>query len=148
MVDQVMATILNVPITTAVTAQVGTSYQLRGGPGSGDTPASLGVQGNATGTPGTSIQWWLQFSYDDGASWCDACSFTHTIAGRANGTAVSSPGAGLVPAASSDGALATGTVSAGVFSGLLRVKYTSVGTWTLGNLRVDTFGGYIEPATG
>jgi hypothetical protein len=82
-----MATILNVPITTAVTAQVSPVYQVRAGPGSSNTPASLGVHGNATGTPGTSIQWWLQFSYDDGLTFCDACSFTHTAANRAAGVA-------------------------------------------------------------
>jgi hypothetical protein len=148
--DYIVATILNVPITTAVTAQVGTVYQVRSGPGSSDVPASLGVQGTATGTPGTSIQWWLQFSYDDALTWCDACSFTHTSANRAAGVAVSSPSGGLVPATANatDGAMLTGVVLAGVFSGLVRVKFTSVGTRTLGNLRVDTFGGYIEPATG
>jgi hypothetical protein len=145
-----MATILNVAVTTAVTAQVGTVYQLRGGPGSSDVPSSLGVQGTATGTPGTSIQWWLQFSYDDALTWCDAISFTHTAANRVAGVVVSTPSAGLVPATTTttDGTLATGTVVAGIFSGLVRVKYTSVGTWTTGNLRVDTFGGYIEPSTG
>jgi hypothetical protein len=143
-----MATILNVPVTVAVSLQVGTVYQVRGGPGSGNVPTSLGVQGTATGTPGTSIQWWLQFSYDNGISFCDALSFTHTAANRAAGVAVSSPSVGLVPAVVTDGGMLTGVVTAGVFSGLVRCKYTSVGTWTLGNLRVDTFGGYIEPATG
>jgi hypothetical protein len=143
-----MATILNVPITTAVSLQVGSTFQVRGGPGSGDVPSSLGVQGNVTGTPGTSIQWWLQFSYDDGLTFCDALSFTHVAANRCAGAAMSSPSGGLVPAVVTDGTMLTGVVTAGVFTGLVRVKFTSVGTWVLGNLRIDTFGGYIEPVSG
>jgi hypothetical protein len=143
-----MATILNVPITTAVSLQVGTVYQLRSGPGASDVPSSLGVQSTVTGTLGTNMTWWIQFSYDDGASFCDALAGVQTGASRWVGASVSMPSAGLIPAVASDGGGTPPFVAAGVFSGLIRVKYSSTGTWTLGNLRIDTFGGYIEPATG
>lgn len=143
-----MATILNVPITTAVTAQVGTVYQVRAGPGSGNVPSSLGIQATVAGTLGTNMTWWIQFSYDNGISWCDSLAGVQTVAGRWVGAAVSMPSAGLIPAAASDGGGTPPFVAAGVFSGLIRCKYSSLGTWTLGNLRIDTFGPYVEPATG
>jgi hypothetical protein len=143
-----MATILNVPITTAVTTQVGTVYQVRAGPGSSVVPSSLGVQATLSGTAGTYMTFWLQFSYDDGISWCDALFGTVTPAApRVAGVAVSSPSTGLAPAAVTDGGGSV-TINPGIFSGLVRVKYSSTGTFTNGNLRVDTFGGYIEPSTG
>jgi hypothetical protein len=142
-----MSMLLNVAITTAVSLQVGTVYQIRGGPGSAMVPTSLAVQGTAAGTAGTSMQWWLQTSFDGGGSWCDAMSFTHSAAGRACGIVLSNPTAGVAAAAPTDGTMLTGVVQNGIFAGLWRVKYTSIGTWTLGNLRIDSFGPEIEPSS-
>jgi hypothetical protein len=140
-----MATLLNVAVTTAVSAQVGSTFQLRSGPG-GLSPVGVSVHGNCTGTAGTSMQWWLQASLDGGSNWCDVASFTHVAAGRAVGTVTFNPSAGAVPVAATDGTMTTGSV-ANVFGNWYRVKYTTVGTWTTGNLRVDVESdGMFSPA--
>ena len=130
-----MAALLNVPVTTAVTAQVGGVYVLRNAPG-GLAPLGITVQGTATGSGGTTMQWWLQTSIDGGTTWCDVASFSHAAAGRVAGTVTAAPQAGVVPAAATDGTLASATV-VNLLGGYWRIKYTTTGTWTTGNLRVD-----------
>lgn len=142
-----MAMLLNVPVTTAVSLLVGPTYQLRGGPGSAMIPSSMTAQGTCAGTVGASMTWWLQASIDGGGSWCDALAFTHTGAGRAVGVVLSNPTAGVAPAAPTDGLATPPFVQNGIYSGLWRVKYTTVGTWTLGNLRIDVFSNGIVPAS-
>jgi hypothetical protein len=141
-----MTTLLNVAITTAVTLQVGSTFQLRG-IGAGVVPSSIAAQGTCVGTVGTSMTWWLQTSFDGGGSWCDAMAGTHTAAGRIAGIVLSSPSAGVAPTGPiNDGALAAPGVTNGMFGGLWRIKYSSVGVWTLGNLRIDTFGNSMVPS--
>lgn len=143
-----MAMLLNVPVTTAVSLQVGATFQLRGGPGSGVFPSSMAVQGTCAGTSGTSMTWWLQTSFDGGGSWADALAFAHVAAGRACGIVLSNPSAGVAPAAPTDGTAAPPFVQNGIFGNLWRVKYTTVGTWTAGgNLRIDAISNMILPST-
>jgi hypothetical protein len=137
--------LINIPVTTAVTAQVSPTFQLRAGPGAGVVPSSMAVQGTVTGTAGTSITWWLQASFDGGTTWCDALAFSHVAAGRAAGVVLSNPTAGVAPAACTDGTATPPFVQNGIYAGLWRVKYSSVGTWTTGNLRIDAFGNGIVP---
>jgi hypothetical protein len=137
--------LLNVPITTAVTAQVSTTFQIRG-IGAGVTPSSIAVQGTAAGTAGTNMTFWLQASFDGGTTWCDAIAGVVTPAApRVAGIVLSSPTAGAAPAACTDGGGAPPFVQNGIYAGLWRVKYSSTGTWTLGNLRIDVFGNGIVP---
>lgn len=136
--------LLNVPVTTAVTAQVSSTFQIRG-IGAGVTPSSIAAQGTAVGTGGSTMVWWLQTSFDGGTTWCDALTFSHAAAGRASGIVVSTPAAGAAPAACTDGALAAPGVAPGSYAGQWRVKYTTTGTWTAGNLRIDVFGNSIVP---
>lgn len=138
-----MANLLNVAVTTAVTAQVGSTFQAKSVPG-GAMPQGITAQGTVTGSGGTSIQWWLQTSLDGGTTWCDVMSFSHTTAGRAVGSAASSPATAVAPAAATDGTQASAAVN-NIFGPIWRVKYTSVGTWTTGNLRVDVFAGNVVP---
>jgi hypothetical protein len=143
-----VTTLLNVAITTAVTLQVGNIFQLRGNPGAGMTPSSLAVQGLAAGSAGTNMTFWIQSSFDGGGTWCDALAGVVTPATpRINGIVLSSPAAGVSPVAPTDGGGAPPFVVNGMFSNLWRVKYSSTGTWTLGNLRIDAFGNGIVPAT-
>jgi hypothetical protein len=141
-----MTMLLNVAITTAVTLQVGNAYQLRGGPGAGVVPSSMAAQGTCVGTAGASMTWWLQTSFDGGGSWCDALAFSHVAAGRACGVVLSNPTAGVAPAAPTDGAAAPPFVQNGIYADLWRIKYSSVGTWANGNLRIDAFSNGIEPS--
>lgn len=140
-------TLLTTPVTTAVAAQVSAVFQIRG-VGAGVTPSSVAVQGTVAGTAGTSMQWWLQTSFDGGTTWCDAITGFHAAAGRLAGIVLSNPTAGAVPAACTDGTQSVGAsaVQNGIYAGLWRVKYTTVGTWTTGNLRIDVFGNGIVPA--
>lgn len=142
-----MAILLNVAITTAVSLQVGSVYQLRAGPGAGVVPSSMAAQGTCAGTAGSTMVWWLQTSFDGGTTWCDALAFSHAAAGRAAGIVLSNPTAGVAPAAPTDGGGAPPFVVNGMYAGLWRVKYSSTGTWTNGNLRVDVFGNGIVPSS-
>lgn len=139
--------LLNVPVTTAVAAQLSTVFQIRV-VGAGVTPSSIAIQGTVTGTTGTSMQWWLQASFDGGTTWCDAITGFHNTANRLAGIVLSNPTAGAAPAACTDGTMSVGTsaVQNGIYAGLWRIKYTTVGTWTTGNLRIDAFGNGIVPA--
>jgi hypothetical protein len=128
-----MTILLNVPISTAVTGLVGTVFQVRGR--NAERPAIMSAQGTVVGTLGTSMTWWLQTSLDQGTSWSDALAFSHAAAGRAGGTVCSNPSA--APVALTDGTATSPFVQAGIFGNLWRVKYSSVGTWTTANLRVD-----------
>jgi hypothetical protein len=140
------AGLLSIPITTAVTSQVSQTFQLRAGPGSGVTPSSMAVQANATGSGGTNMTFWLQTSFDGGITWCDALAGVVTPAvPRIAGVVLSSPSAGAAPAACTDGTATPPFVQNGVYSNLWRVKYSSTGTWTLGNLKIDAFGNGITP---
>ena len=131
-----MTALLNVAVPAAGT-YTGPAYQLR-------LPAGLGpimsVQETLTITSGgTTIQVYLQTSYDSGVTWCDVLAFAvlTTAAARFVGSVVQ---AALAPAiAPSDGALTTNTAAAGIFGSWWRVKYVVVGVYVGANLRVDAF---------
>lgn len=142
-----MTTLLNVVITTAVAGQVGSIYQLQGGPASGILPSSMAAQGTCVGTVGSTMVWWLQTSFDGGGSWCDALCASHAAAGRLAGIVSSCPAAGVNPVVPTDGTATPPLAINGMFAGLWRVKYTTTGTWTNGNLRVDVFGPRVGPST-
>lgn len=134
-----MTAILNVPVTTAVTASASPASQLRPGPGGQSLPSGALLQGNFTyGSGGTSVDAWVQTSIDGGGTWTDVANFHFTTASArflynlCSSTAVS---ASYVP---TDGSLAANTAKDGLIGNLWRVKWTSVGTYA-GNttLRVD-----------
>ncbi|SRR5258708_594358 len=129
-----MTILLNVAITTAVTGLVGTVFQLRGR--NAERPAIMAAQGTCAGTAGTSMTWWLQTSCDGGVTFFDTLAYAHVAAGRAGGAV--SGAAGVTPAVLTDGTAASPFVL-NLFGNLWRIKYSSVGTWTAGNLRVDAF---------
>jgi hypothetical protein len=133
--DLKRTTLLNVAITTAVAGLVGTVFQVRGR--DAERPAIMAAQGTFVGTAGTSCTWWLQTSLDQGISWSDALAYAHVAAGRAGGVICSNPGAGAAPVLLTDGTATSPFVQSGIFGSLWRIKYSSLGTWTLGNLRVD-----------
>ncbi len=62
------------------------------------------------------------------------------------GVVPSNPTAGVAPTAPTDGGMAVPGVQNGIYAGLWRVKFSSTGTWTLGNLRIDAFSNGIAPS--
>lgn len=111
-------------ITTAVAAGFG--------PVISDLAAmeSLTVQSTfAWGSAGTKTSIWIQTSFDGGASWVDVISHTFTTAIAKK---ISSVKASIAVAASytpGDKALADDTIKDGLLGSMLRVAYTTTGTY-------------------
>jgi hypothetical protein len=140
------AALLNVPVTTAVTAQVSPTFQLRGSPGQQPLPASITLQANFTyGSGGTTVDAWAQTSLDGGTTWCDVAHFAFTTAPLRSVTSVTSSKS-FAQAAATDATLTAGTVNDGLFGPLWRVKYTTTGTYAGTTLRIDAFANGIVPA--
>lgn len=134
-----MAAILNVPVTTAVTALLSSVYQLRPGPGAQALPSGALIQGNFTyGSGGTSADAYVQTSIDGGGTWTDVANFHFTTSSARfiyNLNSSTSKTTEVVP---TDGSLAANTSVDGVIGNLWRCKYTTVGTYAGGTtLRVD-----------
>lgn len=128
--------LLNVTITTPVTAVTGPQLQVRNVAGSA-APTSISVQANFVyGSGGLTVNWWLQTSLDGGTTWCDVFTQALTTSSSRQAANISS---------STVTALAACTDGAGsgiaVYGNQWRVKYTTTGTYA-GNttLRVDVIG--------
>lgn len=112
-------------ITTAVTAVVD-------GPRVTDLDRARGVllQGNFTyGSGGTTLKAWVQSSADGGATWHDVACFAFTTASKRRLFNLSARTAVASIATPGDAALADDTSVDGLLGDLLRVKYTSTGTY-------------------
>jgi hypothetical protein len=71
--------LLNVTVTTAVTASVTPNFQIQSVSGQRALPVTMAIQCKLTyGSGGTSATVWVQTSLDGGATWIDVanCSFT------------------------------------------------------------------------
>lgn len=133
-----MAAILNVPVTTAVTAALSSVFQLRPGPGGQALPTGVLLQGNFTyGSGGTTATAWVQTSIDGGSTWCDIARFAFTTASARFVYNVNSSTSVTAEATPTDGTLATNTANDGILGNLFRVKYTTTGTYAATTLRVD-----------
>lgn len=139
-----MATILPaVTITAAISpAVVGTVFQFKGDIGGGIRPRSLSLQGTFTyGSSGTSVDAYVQTSFDAGVSWMDIAEFhfltatairLYNLSALTAVTSIATPG---------DGALANNTSVDGFIGSLLRVKYKSSGIYAGGStLTIDAAG--------
>ncbi len=118
-------------IAGAVTGAVGPVVRLRGG------LQVLALQAAfAYGSGGTSVKAWVQTSLDGGAAWLDvaAFAFTTTAGRRLSVLHLATPVAANVTP--SDGALADNTILDGVLGDLVRVKYTTTGTYA-GNTALE-----------
>lgn len=127
-------------ITTAGTV-TSAAFDLRNG---GRPPLNLSAALKFTyGSGGTSINVYVQTSFDGGSTWQDVISFTQIT--TANSKQFSNVGRTnkLAPVAQQDGALAAGSANDGFVGPLWRVKVVSVGTYAgSSTLHVDLFGGY------
>lgn len=117
--------ILNVTITTAVTAVVGPVLQAE--------PVgirSLAVEGNFTyGSGGTTFDAWLQTTLDGGANWTDIANFHFLVASGRKMFNLSASTPITTQGTPGDGALAANTAVDGMLGSRFRVKYTSTGTY-------------------
>ena len=130
--------VLNQTITTAVAGVAGSIFQFKG-----DVPRNLTVQFALTyGSGGTSIDAYLQTSFDDGATWVDIAQFSATTANMTrlyNLSCLTPKTSAVTP---TDGALTANTSLDGIIGPLLRVKRTTVGVYAGGTtLRVDVQSG-------
>jgi hypothetical protein len=113
--------ILNNAVITTAGTFTGPTYQLREPAGHGP-PMFLGFQELFTyGSGGTSVDVYIQTSFDGGTNWCDAIHFAQLL--LASQRQVGAVGqAGVTPAAATDGTLAASTATAGMFGGWWRAQ--------------------------
>jgi hypothetical protein len=129
--------LLNLPVTTAVTAQVTPLFQVRAG--SQSNPDTLQIQGTFTyGSGGTSADAWVQTSVDGGNSWIDIANFHFTTASAKFFYNLSPNTVISTQYTPTDGTLAANTSKDGIVGTMFRVKYTTVGTYAGGTvMRID-----------
>lgn len=111
-------------ITTAQTASVKTSVN-------GLARAkSLAVYFNFTyGSGGTSVDAYLQTSFDGGTTWIDIAQYSGTTASQKRLYNLSAATAVTTIYTPTDGSMTANTCKDGFIGDLLRVKFTSVGTY-------------------
>lgn len=116
------------PATVITAAVTGTIF----GPTVMNLDHARGVllQGNFTyGSSGTTLKVWVQSSVDNGVTWHDVACFAFTTATKRRLFNLSARTAVSSIATPGDAALADDTSVDGLLGDLLRVKYTSTGTY-------------------
>jgi len=105
----------------------------------GGTPRNLVVQSNFVyGSGGTSVDVYVQTSFDGGVTAVDIANLHFTTASARKAFNVSAVTPQLTPVALTDGAIASNTVQDGLVGPRIRLKYTSSGTYAGGtSLQVD-----------
>lgn len=137
--------ILNLPVTTALSATRGTIYQFIAAPDF--IRSDLLLFCSFAGTGGTSADAYVQTSADDGTHWWDIANFHFTAAG----TKVVNLSM-LTPVTTqptlTEGSLTANTAVDGIVGSLLAVKYVTVGTWSAGQLSVFAIGPRLRTRAG
>jgi hypothetical protein len=128
-----MTILANLPITTAVAAQVTAPVEFD------VKPLSAALQANLVyGSGGTTIDAWVQTSLDGGATWTDVANFHLTTSSARKIVNLSSLTPETTQVTPTDGSLSANTAQDGVIGSLWRVKYTTTGTYAGSTtLRVD-----------
>lgn len=120
-----MATLLSQTITTANTGAVGSTFQFVG-----CNPRNLTVQFKFTyGSGGTSVDAYLQTSLDSGVTWVDIAQLSGTTSSLTKVYNLTSSTPKTTAVTPTDGSLSANTSLDGIIGSLLRVKYTTVGTY-------------------
>ena len=122
-------------ITAAIASPlVGSVFQIRD-PG----PSNLVAQCAFTyGSGGTSVDVYLQTSFDDGATWVDIANFHFTTSSGTKIINLSGNTAVTTAVTPTDGSMSSNTAQDGVLGSRFRVKYQSTGTYAGGTtLQVD-----------
>ena len=136
-------------ITTAVTAQVTSNFQLRGTDGHRFLPAAMILQSNFVyGSGGTTVDAYVQTSLDGGTTWIDAANFHYASVLASLRSILSVTNTAIVTGYTAlDGSIAANTSKDGIFGPLWRVKLTTTGTFAGGTtLRIDAFSNGIIPS--
>lgn len=121
-----MSTLLNVSITTAQTAAVGQVLTYS----EFDITRSACIQGNFIyGSGGTSADFYVQTSLDQGTTWCDVAEFHLTTSSSRSIYNLSSLTPKTTAVTPTDGSLTSNTAVDGVMGSQWRAKYTTVGTY-------------------
>lgn len=130
-----MAMLLNLPITTAISATRSAPLQVQGEMG----VESITLQANFTwGSGGTTADAYVQTSLDDGVTWCDIANFHFTTASLRKFFNLSALTAVTTQGTPSDGSLTANTAVDGVLGTQYAVKYVTTGTYAGGTtLRID-----------
>ena len=106
----------------------------------GMAPAKyLGVQANFVyGSGGTTVDAYVQTSFDGGVTWTDIMNFNFTTSSARKFSAVVMTTALAAATAATDGSLASNTILSGLLGDQFRVKYKSTGTYAGGTtLQLD-----------
>ena len=125
-----MITLLDKSITVAETAATGNYYPLT-------HARSIAIQANFTyGSGGTTAKFWVQMSLDGGTTWVDVCCFAHTTSSlrRVFNLSAMTPVTTIHTAA--DGTLTDNTAADGIIGSLIRVKYTTTGTYAASAIKI------------
>jgi hypothetical protein len=135
--------LLALPITTAVTAQVSPVLRSR----DGTVPRNATIQCNLTyGSGGTTIDAWVQTSFDGGATWNDMANCHYGTSGGRFQYNLSAATPVTTEYTPTDGTLSPNTSKDGLLGTQFRVKYTTVGTYAGGtNLSIDLAGLRLAP---
>lgn len=125
-----MITLLDKSITAAETAATGNHYPLT-------HARSIAIQANFTyGSGGTTAKFWVQTSLDNGLTWNDIACFAATTANLRRVFNLSA----LTPVTTintpTDGVLADNTCNDGIVGSLIRVKYTTTGTYAATTIKI------------
>lgn len=126
--------VASLPITAAQAAQVTAPLQFRDG-----QSERLLIQATFTyGSGGTSADAWVQTSIDGGKTWVDAANFHFTTSSLRAVYNLSALTPVTTQYTATDGTLAANTAKDGILGTLIRVKYTTVGTYAGGTtLAID-----------
>jgi hypothetical protein len=119
-----MTQILNLDITTAVSATAGDTFEVPAG------FKTLSLEGVFTyGSSGTSAKVYVQTTFDGGVTWVDIACFAFTTASASKAANLSC----LTPVTTvytpTDGSLEDNTVKDGLLGTKIRTKYVTTGTY-------------------
>lgn len=115
-------------IAAAVSATAGKVLQMAAAKGG---PRNLTIQTKFLyGAGGTTVDAYVQTSFDGGTTWVDIANFHFTTAAATKIANLSSMTPVTTLATPTDGSLTSNTVVDGLIGDKLRVKYATVGTYT------------------
>lgn len=125
-------------VTAAVTLAGATQFQWKGHPGRA-TPSHLAAQFNFVyGSGGTTLDVYLQTSFDSGSTWTDIANFhvtTSSLRKLINLSATTPVTTSVTP---TDGTMTANTAQDGLIGPIIRVKWGSSGTYAGGTtIQVD-----------
>jgi len=100
-------------------------------PVSGGSTFSIAIQSKFLyGAGGTSVKAYVQTSLDAGSTWIDIASFAYTTSAATKVSCVKGSVAVAAALTPTDGTLTDNTILDGLIGDRIRVKWTSVGTYT------------------